>query len=635
MSKWYLNVVTIIQYNVLNMKIIFFILFIILVGCQTIRKTVVILYNDLNLGNNLNKEKNLQEKDLQEKLSSQHIRINKDKTRLSRSKFPLWTPLGERNGAFPLECSDIKMNQLIDRIINGKSSDSEVGSFEEHCLLPFAQSKISSLQTLKTMSYDIVDHSWVRPVRLLLDDGPVVNGFLALKPDLAKRPLIVIQCGFGCGTKELHAGIFPLIIHLYDEGPFHVLLINSSTTSDFMIDNKKVSLGGVYEGKTLIKVAQLLKSSESKLKPLISSIHLAGMSWGGHAALFASLYNGYIGKTKDQRYFQSVVALCPAIDLEKTATHLFSDPYTRFYSQTAWEQISKSAKSIPAFGQLIDSVDRPSDLELLSVLVKMGINHNRLYSNLIRQFPPPVGGKIADEKNFWAYNNFLRYYKEARSKTLILSAEDDTVVPFKHNGRLLMEKMNERHNPSLQIVTLKHNSHCEPTLSYNQYGWMFVGRLLRSFFLDNSPDFTRKTGVRELKLSELELSSSWKLNQAEYYWTYKWLAHKNQNYLSLQMKVLSLHKDNKDLCWKIDPFVAERSSTWRGCFRDLSTKVLLSKLNKPVPSNQIEKDVLARWANANLKLYDIAGSLVGISNNMISSIGWSQLLHPISAYRLP
>src|SRR5690606_24298542 len=68
-------------------------------------------------------------------------------------------------------------------------------------------------------------------------------------------------------------------------------------------------------------IAKMLTQSSEPLAQIIDSIHVFGISLGGHGVLFSSLLNKH-NSAKGRPLIKSFMALCPVVDLNNTMVSL-------------------------------------------------------------------------------------------------------------------------------------------------------------------------------------------------------------------------------------------------------------------------------------------------------------------------
>jgi len=190
---------------------------------------------------------------------------------------------------------------------------------------------LAAILKLATLKYDALSRGDIKPIEIELDDGTTHFGVIALR-DERPRPFVIIKCGIFCSGKPASDSLM-MFMHLFDEGPFNILFIGNNTGADYMKANKHFSLGGFTEGQDLLRIADWLKN-KSKYAHLVSSLHLLGISLGGHASLYAGLYN------KQENLFNSVFSYCPAINLEQSFHDLFNSNLLKetFFDIMTWSR---------------------------------------------------------------------------------------------------------------------------------------------------------------------------------------------------------------------------------------------------------------------------------------------------------
>ena len=331
--------------------------------------------------------------------------------------------------------------------------------------------------------YDICRNSRLRKVHIRLSDGTYVRGILGLKSDHQPRPMIIAKCGVFCNMND--PSIKLMLMHLFDESPFNILVLTNVTGSSFVRDNERVDLGGLEEGLQMIQVAQLLRSTHLSSK--ILSLHAVGISLGGHAALYASFYNQFFRDNEGKPLLQSVFAGCPVVDLQASVEDLFdsgvrgkvaqldfSDEYSRFIDKS-----SILKEMFPEQSAL------PEGHEISRRVAEFAIQS---YSKKTPGWlPGPINDLgIQNETELWALNNFLHWADQDRTTpTLIWAGRDDWVVQARNNTVRLDEQLKKTKNPDLQVVLTDWGNHC--ALS-RMLGWDVTSSLLRTHALVNSPN---------------------------------------------------------------------------------------------------------------------------------------------------
>ena len=329
-----------------------------------------------------------------DKLNSPEIEITNDN--VSSGIFPIWVPSGGgKDPLFKWSCKDVNEDIFLNKFIQGSGNAADYQFLKKRCFTPDAKGELSTSIVVRTIDYPIGQHPWTRPVKINLDDGTILRGLLALNPGAnIKRPLIVIQCGYVCRLDRISPEVLPAIVHSYDEGPYHILLVVSSTGAQYITDNERIEIGGPFEGVSLIKLAQTLQSAKSKFHDYISSVHLLGVSLGGQASLYASIFNKS-PRLKEKHHYKSIVALCPAINFEKSTDSVFSNFITRwFFRRRAWKQVTDAAHFVPRIAKIADRSYVPEKLAFRDMMVNLAVEHLPLRFTGNNRMLPPINNQL-------------------------------------------------------------------------------------------------------------------------------------------------------------------------------------------------------------------------------------------------
>ena len=120
---------------------------------------------------------------------------------------------------------------------------------------------------------------------------------------------MILRLGVFSNVEEFLPERF-LLMQIFEQGLANVLVLENSTGADFIANNQRWTMGGYDEGLQNMQVVRMLRRSSAPLSQLISSVHLMGVSLGGHGVLFASLLNQYNGQPEHQA-IQSFTTFCP------------------------------------------------------------------------------------------------------------------------------------------------------------------------------------------------------------------------------------------------------------------------------------------------------------------------------------
>lgn len=447
-----------------------------------------------------------------------------------------------------------------------------------------------SLIRLENMNYPAPEHPRVERVRLKLDNGEIIWGLLALQDD-RPRPMVIMKCGFLCNSKQ---AIFFSLMHLFDEGPFNAFFVGNISGPEYVENNKHLVFGGVYEGAQLVRIAKYLR--ESEWNSLISSLHMVGVSLGGHAALYAGLYDSKLHSSETTKgYFDSVMAICPVVNLETVIkANLTASLQGRIMEYKIWKAFRKVRPSWPEVTQHIHIEGQwPGIQRLGESLTRSALNYLSAETSEPLFFPPLAEHRLQTEEEFWHANNILNWLEDGPVPTLVLGALDDHVVQKQTNFLPLAEKIRTEEMENLGAVLTPSGSHCAFSL---HYGWDIIGEMMRSWILSRSPELKRLENLRSISLP-LELSPQDIPAEAAFVRP-EWTMFPDSR-IQLRLHFLTPAQAKKPDC-----FHTETDSINPGCYETLSlsfTENEVPVFSQPV-ENLTEAQARTRWLNANMKL---------------------------------
>lgn len=326
------------------------------------------------------------------------------------------------------------------------------------------------------LAYQTRENKLFRHVLFDLPQGVKVRGLLGLKNDQRPRPLVILRLGIFSSVEEFMAER-SFVIQLFDQSPFHLLILENSTSGDFIQNNLRLSLGGFDEGAQNILIANFLRSPRSPLAGRIVSQHFVGISLGGHGVLFAALLNN-----EKNPSFDSAMLFCPVIDLKKTFENLQSNPLKApFINYWASDRLSalqqRSMTTFSTFKFL------PEALDFLKT-----------------HYQGPLMGNLSILKGFdsgsefWQLNSFHTRLKDLKTPLLSIITSRDQLVPKELNSQTVK-------SAQFQIVEFPEGEHCSLASAYD---WQTILAILKGHILSQSPGF--KTQEVEIPLGQAKIS---------------------------------------------------------------------------------------------------------------------------------
>lgn len=440
-----------------------------------------------------------------------------------------------------------------------------------------------NLMKMMTMKLEPQAHPFMQRVVFSLPGNIKLKGLLGLKGDYKKRPLIVIRLGIFANVEEFMPER-AWVMMLFEQSPFNVLLLENMSGTDFIANNTRFSFGGYDEAIQNILVAQILKDPNEPLSRLIESLHLFGVSLGGHGVLYGSLLNE-LNSPKGRPLYQSFMGMCPVVNLEKTLKNLtLEKPFS-------WVAEFWAGKRLAALPEKVKSLEDTSRFSLLETSVGEVARTYQGGLSYVSAIKLPEG--LRDGPDFWQLNDFWKYYKNVRQPVMIFGNHTDLLVPFKLNAQELQKKEIKIASNNVSVVDFGHGIHCTLPVPYD---WKAISTLLQSYVLSHAPGFKTQNQILEMEVGD----------------------ETNQDFYKSSVKV----------SYKIEPPEAKESfiriavefENEKGNNEDLKMSLPLSQFDFRFLNNELtpsEQAMIHRWANQNLKV-----KLVSKEGKSLLQISW-------------
>ena len=394
---------------------------------------------------------------------------------------------GERQYQFSSDCQIDKQNFHIPK---------DYVDFWQRCEKQLRlESSWAITHSLKTLmlKLQLMDNPWAEPVMFHLDGGQKVQGLLAMKPDSIPRPLVILRLGIFGSSTEMQAERF-LFMHLFEESPFHVLILESLSGADASSHNKAPLIGGVVEGLQHLEVARALMNSGNPLSSRIQSLHLAGISLGGNGVLFAAEMQA----VQNLKYFSSFIGYCPVVNLAETlAFHqgqrvsLAGMNWWASYRLKNWSNKIKFNPSEGFIDGLFENVES---------------SYKDWIKNTNQKFLKFPDGYHKD--SYWSAQQIKDYIPLVNSPFLVFATEKDPIVPFNLNAKIF------ENNSNITLLKLKEGYHCTLPAAYD---WYTMGQLTQNFILNQSGDFGLTTKTQSFNISRETSAFSKALNKSDWF----------------------------------------------------------------------------------------------------------------------
>lgn len=326
---------------------------------------------------------------------------------------------------------------------------------------------VSNAYVTDFIKLDPNHHPYARHVVFHLPNGIKLKGLLALKGDDRPRPLVILRLGIFSNTQEFFPERY-LFLQLFEQSPFNMLILESLSGSEFLHNNTQYALGGMDEGLQNFQVAQALTRANEPLGKIIQSLHLFGISLGGHGVLYAALLNEL-----NHQPIAGFVALCPLVNFQQTFEYHQSQAFNiGVMNYWAKNRMSELTRIFPRL-ELDNFI--PSALENIRAQSQQPLT---LEKGSLLQLPPSA--KTGD---FFSRNNFWSDFKNIQRPILIISTEKDPIVPFAMNSMQIMQGQLAQSNVNIQVIPLRQGYHCSLPTAYN---WKEFTSILQSYVWKNS-----------------------------------------------------------------------------------------------------------------------------------------------------
>ena len=575
-------------------------------------------------------------------------------------------PVGYEEWGVIHDCSVEKLGKEIENIgENPELSPIEITSkihqgleryFHSPCGLILAERgkhQLRDYAKVINIGYDISKNKKVKEIRLDINTKKLnipgkqtetIRGLLAIHDDIP-RPLVVVKCGIMCSATTDYASKQSLA-HIFDQTHFNVLVLSNNTSHEYFLDNGRVSIGGIEEGQQVARILRWLRT-ESRLKDIISSLHLIGMSQGGQAVLYTSTFlnsnDGAFNKGPEgEMLVNSNLALCPVVNLESSAEYAFTESdASRLMVNTLRDTLIGIKKhpntppSVDAEFRNVDSIKASGGFEIISKLLNANADfYNDPY--VTPMLPPFTSFYPRNAEEIFIDNNFSAKYIYSRNEgnlsTLIWGAKNDGIIHYEHSGITNLKESLETHpDTKLNILSTDHGQHCGFSLAY---GWNSTTEIIRSIVYAHDRKFYDSIGEKEIILdySEPIKTPDPRYYHADQYLHWKWDGEK----ASLELRFKLLIPTNED-CKPTDSGINDPNDP--NDMGDINAKeiscykIAASKTNpdgvwyeenffRKAPTSKVEAEIETRWLNGNAKLFNEKGYRLKHKEDIPRYIRW-------------
>lgn len=510
-------------------------------------------------------------------------------------------PLGEIKGPLPPGCHprDIE-NHLLKQNLTSKDfallAEAYFTKCEKFWNGPEKSGKSALLDFVFT-KYDLSKNKKIQLTTISLRDGTKVQAYIGMQDGFTKRPWVIAKCGVFCTvTESSSVGVY--IMHFFDQSPFNIIFLSNRTGVDYIESNERLTLGGYLEAHDYYEIGRWLKE-ESPYKDTVDSLHVFGMSLAGNAAAFVEPLADAYGYDEDNRLFQSIISLCPVINLKPTIDDMYTDKSKRnIFSKLTWDELQEVKPALHEVDDLLNRKSRPDYSEFPDLMGSI-VSHYALSWGR-SPYTYRKTREIESIEDLWELNQFSNLQKEIKTPLLVWGSMDDSIVSNELNTATLPESWVYKNSKNLGVLNVNYGDHCALATSY---GYPVTAAVLRSFIESHSKRFLEGNILRKRRFN-FELVD-FGLRKHLRQW---WQAYPNLNYATITFESFSNVK--RPWCFTKDIYSKKSSE----CRVQTEVKVPLQVFNSLAvkqPTNSTEAEILSRKLNALLRVTSSGHALEG------------------------
>lgn len=264
-------------------------------------------------------------------------------------------------------------------LVNTSQRELEIQKFWSQCEHKWrlnTYNPLTQIQEILRTDFEPSQHPEVRMIQWTFKDRTHIRGFLFFKGP-QKKPLVLLRPGIFSHLRSSVAERF-LMMMLFDEGPFHLLLIPSNTGADYIEDNSQIHFGDDSEFIQTSEILDQIQDPKEPLNQYIKSIHLVGISLGSYGLLKANARE----RKKEHSLLDRSIFLCPAVDLKSSLNTIESSWINRVLLRI-WFDLRLSQLKTPlgltSRDSIFDFIKTKMEKEtssLLSLLSDYNYNHS-------------------------------------------------------------------------------------------------------------------------------------------------------------------------------------------------------------------------------------------------------------------
>lgn len=348
----------------------------------------------------------------------------------------------------------------------------------EKCKLNLDLSYFDQFRSKLFFNYDISDHKKFQLFEDQLSPNVKIRGLLALQSD-QKRPLVIFRMGIHGNRDEVLAERFYLKI-LYDLG-VHVLMLENLTSHSYLIQNKKISIGGLEEGLHTFFVINKLKNNEYPWSSLVADVHLIGLSLGSQGVFLTTMLD-----EQSQHYIKSAQVFCPLVNFQETFQYMqgpgFFNGFVDFWN---WRRLISLHDRMPEFNSWsmmsLLFTRQPEFTPLAMKWLDQNVSEPVLNIEDFKmdfpkaKFSEDFRNHLKNSHSLFALNNFWPIYKNLKTPFQIVATPLDPLVNNAINSDRIRNKTQPGDFSKTTFVELQ-GIHCALAAEYE---WPFLVEVVK------------------------------------------------------------------------------------------------------------------------------------------------------------
>ncbi len=503
---------------------------------------------------------------------------------------------GKNHALFPRNCS---REQLAKTVHQDKSLQDFFNRCESHLQIRgFSHPLLRYIRNRYPMTNDR-EHSILT---FHLRDGSILKGIFVYNKLSSASPLVIIKGGIYADS-TFEGSPNNLLLQYATEAPFNALYLESTTSKDFIRNNKSISFGGLIESAQLAEV--LYELENSKYSRLISEVHLVGNSLGANGVLLIeqSLQEAKsFGLGVSSRFYpRSLTAHCAVVNLKKSFNNMFSSTLAGIMGTSYLRRILDDLRyDVPLIYRIFgeDNLSRYKRSALESVMEKLNSeSYQRFYANRYGRRDYQM------ERDLYEANDVSNHVRRLTIPTYIIHAKDDHIVKYSDNLGQLLGRHRNSLPPNIHTLVLPKGDHCAFGHAYN---WGHITTLFKSIIYRHS-EWGPKNWYYNIK-SDFNRSArtifgnpSIRFKSGDVIANYYFKKYDEKKGLKLKFKIFRAAR-NEGNC-RLQPYYAADA----GCYDIESVYIRAQTLRRSPPRDSDEENALIRRLNSQGTLLNSSG----------------------------